>query len=144
MNELSAPDDADFRRSAHFRLHVVGEELADLLSRALVVDADEGGVVAVGDARVDRDDRDASLLGVADRRLDAIDVDGDEHDAVDLLSDIVLDGAVLRRRLIVGVEDDEFGAGLVRRLLRAVVDLIEEQRLLIDRDQRDRRRRRCG
>ena len=69
--------------------------------------------------------------------LHPIHVDGDEHDAVDLLGDIVLDRAVLGRGVVVGVEDDELRARLVRRLLGAVVDLIEEQRLLVDRDERD-------
>ena len=137
-------DDADLGRAAHLGLHVVGEVFADLFACALVVDADEGGVVAVGDARVDGDDRNAGLLGRGDRRLHAVDVDGDEHDAVDLLGDVVLDRAVLRRRLVVGVEDDELRARLVGRLLGAVVDLIEEQRLLVDRDQRDCRRLRRG
>ena len=114
-------DDADLGRAAHLALHVVGEILADLLAGALVVDADEGGVVAVRDARIDRDDGNAGLLGGGDRRLDAVHVDRDEHDAVDLLGDVVLDRAVLRGRLIVGVEDDQLGARLVGGLLGAVV-----------------------
>ena len=77
----------------------------------------KGGVVAVRDARVDRDDRNARLLGGRDCGLDAVDVDRDEHDTVDLLRDVVLDRAVLGRRLVVGVEDDELGARFVGRLL---------------------------
>ena len=123
---------------------VVGEVFADLLARAFVVDADEGGVVAVGDPRIDRDHRNAGVLRRRDGRLHAVDVDGDEHDAVDLLRDVVLDRAVLSRGLVVGVEDDELRARLVRRLLGAVIDLVEEQSLLVDRHERDRRRVRRG
>ena len=105
-------------------------------SPALVVDADESGIVAVRDLRVDGDDRNPRFLGCGDGGLDAVHVDGDEHDAVDLLGDVVLDRAVLRARHVVGVEDHELVAAGVRRLLGAVVDLIEEQRLLIDGDER--------
>ena len=79
----------------------------------------------------------AGGLGGGDCRLDAIDVDGDQDDAVDLLGDVVLDRVILRARHIVGVEDDQLGAGGVCRLLRAFVDLVEEQGLLIDVDERE-------
>ena len=79
----------------------------------------------------------AGRLGGGDRRLDAVDVDGDQDDAVDLLGDVVLDRVVLRSRLVVGVEDDQLGAGRIGRLLRAFVDLVEEQGLLVDVDQRE-------
>ena len=78
----------------------------------------------------------AGLLGGRHGRLHAVDVDGDQHDAVDLLGDVVLDRVVLRARHVVGVEDDELVAARVRRLLGAVVDLVEEQSLLVDRDER--------
>ena len=137
MKELSAPDDADLGRAAHLALHVIGEVFADLLARPFVIDADESRIVAIGDAGVDRDDGNAGLLRRGDGGLHPIHVDGDEHDAVDFLGDIVLDRAVLSRGVVVGVEDDQLRARLVRRLLGAVVDLIEEQRLLVDRDERD-------
>ena len=141
LNEgIERADDADLGRAAHLVLRVVGEVFADLLARALVVDADESGVVAVGDTGVDGDDGNAGVLRRGDRGLHPIHVDGDEHDAVDFLGDVILDRAVLRRGDVVGVEDDELRARLVRRLLGAVVDLVEEQRLLVDRDERDRLR----
>ena len=79
----------------------------------------------------------AGLLGGGDCRLDAVHVDGDQNDAVDFLGDVVLDRVVLRARHIVGVEDDQLGAGGIGRLLRALVDLIEEQGLLVDGDERE-------
>ena len=79
-----------------------------------------------------------AAFGRRDGRLDAVDVDGDENDAVDLLGDVILHRVVLGAWNIVGVEDNEFGASSVRGLLRAFVDLIEEQRLLIDRHERER------
>ena len=127
---------------AHLTLHVVREILADLFARALVVDANEGGVVAIRNACVYRNDRDAGFLGRRDCRLHAVDVDRNKDDAVDLLGDVVLDRAVLRRRLIVGIEDNELGSRLVGGLLGAVVDLVEEQRLLINCHQGHRLRRR--
>ena len=138
LNEgIERADDADLGGAAHLVLCVIGEVFADLLARPLVVDADESGIVAVGDTGVDRDDGNAGLLRRGDGGLHPIDVNGDEHDAVDFLGDIVLDCAVLGRGDVVGVEDDELRARLVRRLLGAVVDLVEEERLLVDRDERD-------
>ena len=131
-------DNADLGCAGHLALNVVGKILANLFARALVVDADEGRVVAIRDPRIDCYDRDARLLGRGDCGFDAVDVDGDENDAVDLLRDVVLDRAVLRRSLVVGVENDELGSRLVCRLLGSVIDLIEEQRLLIDRHKSDR------
>ena len=52
---VEGADDAELGRAAHVLLDVLAEELADLLAGGGVVDADEGGVVAVGDLRVDGD-----------------------------------------------------------------------------------------
>ncbi len=80
----------------------------------------------------------AGRLGGSDCRLDAVDVDGDQNDAVDLLGDVVLDRVVLRARHVVGIEDDQLDAGGIGRLLRPVIDLIEEQGLLVDVDESER------
>ena len=72
-----------------------------------------------------------------DGRHDAVDVDGDDDEAVDLLLDVGLDRAVLRGGIVVGVEDHELGARGVGRLLGALVHLVEEQRLLVDLHQRE-------
>ena len=134
---VEGSDDTDLGRAAHLVLDVVGKVFADLLACPFVVDADESGIVAIGDTRVDGNNGNAGLFRRGDSGLHPIHIDGDEDDAVDLLGDIILDRAVLRRCVVVGVEDDELRASLVRRLLGAVVNLIKEKRLLVDRDERD-------
>ncbi|ENN85598.1 hypothetical protein RHSP_06327 [Rhizobium freirei PRF 81] len=138
---IKCADDADFGATAHLALDVIGIEFTDLPARLGIVDAHEGDVVTVWNLRIDGDDRDAGLLGGGDCRLDAVHVDGNQYDAVNLLGDVVLDGVVLRARHVVGIEDDEIGASLLCRLLGAIIDLIEEEGLLVDRYQSERIRR---
>ena len=57
MKELSAPTTPILAVAAHLGLHIVGIKFADVLAGLGVVDADERDVVAVGDLRVDGDDR---------------------------------------------------------------------------------------
>ena len=137
---VEGADDADLGRPVHLGLHVVGEVLADLFAGALVVDADERRIVAIGDAGVDCNDRNAGLLRRGDGGLYPIHVDREEHDAVDLLGDVVLDRRVLGGRLVVGVEDHQLDAVLVGGGLGPVIDLVEEQGLLVDGDECDRLR----
>ncbi len=63
------------------------------------------------------------------RRHDAIHVNCDDDQAINLLLDVVFDGAVLCGRFIVGVEDDKLVTGGIGRLLRAFVDLVERKGL---------------
>ena len=133
-------DDADLGLPAHVPLDVLEEKLADLLARRPRCRRRSGCICRpLGQQRVDRDDRDAGLRRLLDRRHDAVDVDGDDDDAVHLLGDVGLDRVVLRRRVVVGVEDDELRALLLGGRLGAVVHLVEEQGLLVDGHQRDGR-----
>ena len=115
------------------------EMLADRAARRLVVDADLRDLRAGRQDGVDRDHRDAGGGGRLNGRHDAVDVDRHDHHPVDLVGDVGLDRVVLRRRVVVGVEDDQLGAELLGLLLRALVHLGEEQRLLVDLHQGDRR-----
>ena len=96
------------------RLGIISEVFADLLASPFVVDADERRIVAIGNTRVDRDDGNAGFLRRGNRGLHPVDVNGDQHNAVHLLGDIVLDRAVLGRGDVVGVEDDELRARFIR------------------------------
>ena len=129
-------DDADLGRAA-----VLGDEVhevvADLAAGIGVVDADLGLLRAFGQDRVDGDDGNAGLVGLDDRRHDAVHVDGHDDDAVDALGDVGLDRAVLRGGIVVGVEDQQLGAGGVGGGLGALVHLVEEQGLLVDLDERE-------
>ena len=132
-------DDADLGGPAHLLLDVVEEGLADLCARALVVDADLALVRARGQDRVDREDRNAGVGRLLHGGHDAVDVDRDDDDRVHALGDVGLDRVVLRRGVVVGVEDHELGAGLLGRGGGALVHLVEEQRLLVDLHERDGR-----
>ena len=134
-------DDADLGRAAHLLLDVVEEGLADLCARAPVVDPDLALVRARGQDRIDREDRDAGVGRLLHGGHDAVDVDRDDDDRVHALGDVGLDRVVLRRGVVVGVEDHELGAGLLGRGGGALVHLIEEQRLLVDLHERDGRLR---
>ena len=116
----------------------------------LVVDADLRDLRAGGQDRVDRDHRDAGRGRRFHRRHDAVGVDRHDDEPVDLVGDVGLDRVVLRRRVVVGVEDDQLGAELLGLLLGTLVHLGEEQRLLVDLHQGDgglggqrRERRQC-
>jgi hypothetical protein len=89
-----------------------------------------------GQDRVDRDHRDPRRARFFHRRHDSVDVDGDDDHAIDFLLDVRFDGAVLRGRVVVGVEDDQLVARLVGGLLRPLVDLVKEERLLVVLDHR--------
>ena len=91
-------------------------------------------LAVLGQDRVDGDDRNTRRHRLIDRGHDAVHVDGDNGNAVNAFLDIGLDGAVLGGRVIVGVEDHQLHPGRIRRLLRACIHLIEEQRLLVDLD----------
>ena len=114
---------------------------------AVLVGVDEGtdalvrehlGEEPVVDVPVDDvDARDAGLSRGLDGRHDAVDVDRHHHEPVHLLRDVGLDRVVLRRRIVVGVEDDQLRPELRCLLFRTLVHLGEEQCLLVDLDQGD-------
>jgi hypothetical protein len=90
-------------------------EAAHVLAGFLAVDTHLHVVVAIHD-RIERDHRDSGSLCHADGRLDAVDVDGADDDGIDLVVDVGFDGVVLGGRAVVGVEDDQFGARVLRSL----------------------------
>ncbi len=135
---IEGTDDAELGLAA-MRVDILDEVLADQAARLLVVDAHLALLRAGRQDRVDREDGDAGVGRFLDGRHDAVDVDRLDNDGADLLCYIGLDRVVLCCRIIVGVEDHELGAAGVGRLLGTLVHLVEEERLLVDRDQGDRR-----
>ena len=87
--------------------------------------------------RVDGDDGDARGGRLFHGGHDPVHVDGHDGKAIHALLDVGLDRAVLRGGVVVGVEDHEVHAGRIGGGLRAFVHLVEEQRLLVDLDQRE-------
>ena len=133
---VQRPDDPDLGAAAHVRVHVGEERVANLLTGAVVVDADLGHVRTVGQDGIDGYHRDAGVRRLDDGRHDAVRVDGDDDDPVDSLRDVRLDGIVLGGRIVVRVEDGELRPGALGGLHRTVIELVEEQRLLIDLHER--------
>ena len=129
---IERADNAGLGGAGHIGLHIIGKELADVFASLGIVNADEGDVVTIRDLRVDSDNRDAGGFCRRDCGLHAVDIDGHENDAIDLLGDVVFDRVVLCGRHIVGVEDHQLGTGGIRSLLCTVIDLVEEQSLLVD------------
>ena len=128
---------------------MLDEEFADRLARPGVVDTNLGLLGSLRQYGIDGDNRNAGRVGSFYRRHDAVGIDRDHDDAVDLLLNVCLDGIVLCCGIIVRIEDHKLGAGGIGCFLRTLVHLGKEQGLLVDLHQGNRRlvgslRGQCG
>ncbi len=102
--------------AAHVTLHIVEEELCPCRHQPWHCRRRSAPSGAFRENRIDGDNGNARGGGLLHGRHDAINVDGNDREPSTFCSEYRFDGAVLRGRVIVGVEDHQLGAGRVGRL----------------------------